>query len=226
MLMSGIAITAGRGGTGCRARLRSRHPRGARRDHPGRRTAAASSSPPLTARRPTATCATHGRPSASCGLPASSANFGARTAVESRSVSVTTRPLLTGYGGSVFVRSIRRSTAVRRSTRTPRPTATASCLRRIFANEASVAFTYDYFESGTRRRARHMELCRRILSTALRNQVTRAPAVRPSVSRGSAVALPFRDRSLSAVVTDPPYDEMIPYSDASDLFYVWLKRAL
>ena len=27
-------------------------------------------------------------------------------------------------------------------------------------------------------------------------------------------------------MTDPPYDEMIAYADASDLFYVWLKRCL
>jgi adenine-specific DNA methylase len=46
------------------------------------------------------------------------------------------------------------------------------------------------------------------------------------VEQGSATALPFRDRSVSAVVTDPPYDAMIDYSDASDLFYVWIKRAL
>ena len=28
------------------------------------------------------------------------------------------------------------------------------------------------------------------------------------------------------MVTDPPYDQMIAYADASDLFYVWLKRCL
>src|SRR5690349_4144710 len=47
-----------------------------------------------------------------------------------------------------------------------------------------------------------------------------------SVTHGTATALPFADGALSAVVTDPPYDAMIDYSDASDLFYVWLKRAL
>jgi hypothetical protein len=31
---------------------------------------------------------------------------------------------------------------------------------------------------------------------------------------------------MSAVVTDPPYDDMIDYSDSSDLFYVWAKRAM
>ena len=31
---------------------------------------------------------------------------------------------------------------------------------------------------------------------------------------------------MTAVVTDPPYDAMIDYTDASDLFYVWVKRAM
>jgi adenine-specific DNA methylase len=31
---------------------------------------------------------------------------------------------------------------------------------------------------------------------------------------------------MSAIITDPPYGAMIDYTDASDLFYVWIKRAL
>jgi len=31
---------------------------------------------------------------------------------------------------------------------------------------------------------------------------------------------------MSAVVTDPPYDSMVYYTDSSDFFFVWLKRAL
>jgi adenine-specific DNA methylase len=62
--------------------------------------------------------------------------------------------------------------------------------------------------------------------TVLRNQAGRPGGKPANVSRGSAVALSMRDNSLSAVVTDPPYDNMIDYSDASDLFFVWLKRAL
>jgi adenine-specific DNA methylase len=46
------------------------------------------------------------------------------------------------------------------------------------------------------------------------------------VSQGSAVAVDLPADSVAAVVTDPPYDEMIAYSDSSDLFYVWLKRFL
>ena len=44
-------------------------------------------------------------------------------------------------------------------------------------------------------------------------------------SSGTATAC-LCGRSIDAVVTDPPYDDMIDYTDASDLFYVWLKRAL
>jgi adenine-specific DNA methylase len=31
---------------------------------------------------------------------------------------------------------------------------------------------------------------------------------------------------VSVVITDPPYDAMIEYNDASDLYFVWMKRAL
>ena len=34
------------------------------------------------------------------------------------------------------------------------------------------------------------------------------------------------DEKVSIIVTDPPYFDDVPYSELSDLFYVWLKRAL
>jgi adenine-specific DNA methylase len=46
------------------------------------------------------------------------------------------------------------------------------------------------------------------------------------VNQGSATRLPFQDRSLTAIVTDPPYYDAVPYADLSDFFYVWLKRRL
>ncbi len=46
------------------------------------------------------------------------------------------------------------------------------------------------------------------------------------VSRGSAMASPFADSSLDAVVTDPPYYDNVSYSNLSDFFYVWLKRTV
>lgn len=36
----------------------------------------------------------------------------------------------------------------------------------------------------------------------------------------------FEDKYLTAVVTDPPYYDAIPYADLSDFFYVWLKRTV
>ena len=33
-------------------------------------------------------------------------------------------------------------------------------------------------------------------------------------------------QNLDAIVTDPPYYAAIPYSDAMDFFYVWLRRSL
>lgn len=38
--------------------------------------------------------------------------------------------------------------------------------------------------------------------------------------------LQFDRKSLTAVVTDPPYYDAIAYADCSDFFYVWLKRTL
>ena len=38
--------------------------------------------------------------------------------------------------------------------------------------------------------------------------------------------LQFEKKSLTAVVTDPPYYDAIAYADLSDFFYVWLKRNL
>jgi adenine-specific DNA methylase len=60
----------------------------------------------------------------------------------------------------------------------------------------------------------------------LRNQLGRTGGAPANLIRGDSTALPLADRSVTVVVTDPPYDNMIDYSDASDLFYVWLKRAL
>ena len=38
--------------------------------------------------------------------------------------------------------------------------------------------------------------------------------------------LQFEQKSITSVVTDPPYYDAISYADCSDFFYVWLKRAL
>jgi len=42
----------------------------------------------------------------------------------------------------------------------------------------------------------------------------------------SATALPYEDRSVDAIVTDPPYYDNVMYGELSDYFYVWLRRSL
>jgi len=52
-----------------------------------------------------------------------------------------------------------------------------------------------------------------------------APQV-PRILLGNAAALPLEAGAVDCVVTDPPYDDAISYSDLSDFFYVWLKRSI
>ena len=48
----------------------------------------------------------------------------------------------------------------------------------------------------------------------------------PIIQQGSALQLPYPDNFFDAVITDPPYDDNITYSELADFFYVWLKRLL
>lgn len=44
--------------------------------------------------------------------------------------------------------------------------------------------------------------------------------------QADAASHPLPDHSASVWFTDPPYYDAVPYSDLSDFFFVWLKRAL
>jgi putative DNA methylase len=46
------------------------------------------------------------------------------------------------------------------------------------------------------------------------------------VMQRDAADMPLPDESVSIYFTDPPYYDAVPYSDLSDFFFVWLKRAL
>ncbi len=46
------------------------------------------------------------------------------------------------------------------------------------------------------------------------------------IESASAMSHPLPDDSADLVCTDPPYYYSIPYSDLSDFFYVWMRRAL
>ena len=46
-----------------------------------------------------------------------------------------------------------------------------------------------------------------------------------NISQGSATNLPeICDKSVTAIVVDPPYADNVQYAELSDFFYVWLKR--
>lgn len=133
---------------------------------------------------------------------------------------------LAGYAGSVLVRKLKYSTRGAPLQSMLYPTSNRIAVKHIFRNEASLSYSYDYFETGLGDGPGTWPSLADDTVAVLRNLAGRASGRPADLQRGSALALPFPDGSLSAVVTDPPYDNMIDYSDASDLFYVWLKRAL
>jgi putative DNA methylase len=127
---------------------------------------------------------------------------------------------LCGYATAVLVRKLRRST--RGCTLQPSRNGVSD----VFATESSLAFSYDYFEAGLGDGPGSWDSVKTNTLAALRNQFGRSAGRPAIIRRGNATALPVRPESQACVVTDPPYDAMIDYSDASDLSYVWLKRAL
>ena len=46
------------------------------------------------------------------------------------------------------------------------------------------------------------------------------------VQRGSASAIPMETGTFDAVITDPPYYDNVSYSNLSDFFLIWLRRAI
>jgi putative DNA methylase len=127
---------------------------------------------------------------------------------------------LTGYAAAVLARKIRRAT------RGCTLDVSRSGVHDIFATESSINFSFDYFEVGLADGPGSWDSVAEGTLSALAGTMPPAQAAGCEVTRGSAISLPFRDRTISAVVTDPPYDAMIDYTDASDLFFVWIKRAL
>ena len=127
---------------------------------------------------------------------------------------------LTGYAASNLVRRLRFST------RSVSVHVDKQHVRDIYANESSLAHSFDYFESGC---GAGPGTWRSLAVHTLRNikkQHDRVHGTPATIMRGSAMRMPLPDGCLDAVVTDPPYDSMINYCDSSDLLYVWLKRAL
>ncbi|MDJ0490298.1 DUF1156 domain-containing protein [Rhodococcus qingshengii] len=97
----------------------------------------------------------------------------------------------------------------------------------VFSDESKQSFNFDYLEAGPGAGPGTWSSVSTSGINALKKILEESPSGSPGRMRlASAVALPFRDGTVDAVVTDPPYYNMIDYSDASDLFHVWLKRCL
>lgn len=128
---------------------------------------------------------------------------------------------LTGYAAANMVRMLRYSTrgAWLHTSGTPR-------IAGIFLNEGSLSFSYDFFEAGIGDGPGTWDGVRGSSVTTLRDLMPSHPGVATDVTRGTATVLPAPTNEYAAVVTDPPYDQMIAYGDSSDIFYSWLRRAL
>ncbi|MFG1818265.1 hypothetical protein ACGFIF_31185 [Kribbella sp. NPDC049174] len=128
---------------------------------------------------------------------------------------------LTGYAAANMVRMLRYSTrgAWLHTAGTPR-------IAGIFLNEGSLSFSYDFFEAGIGDGPGTWEGVRGSSVSTLRDLMPSRPGTGVEIRRASATELPFGKERFAAVVTDPPYDEMIAYADSSDIFFAWLRRAL
>jgi putative DNA methylase len=133
---------------------------------------------------------------------------------------------LAGYAGATLVRKMKYSTRGAAIQSMSYPNKNPVAVRHVFSNEANIGFSYDFFEVGLGDGPGTWKSLADDTVSILKSQGRRARGRPAQVQRGSALSLRLRDSSVSAVVTDPPYDKMIEYTDASDLFYVWLKRAL
>lgn len=130
---------------------------------------------------------------------------------------------LTAMAAAQMVRKMKRST---RGAALQIPEQAAS---HIYVNESTIAFSYDSLETGIGQGPGTWTsmVSGNTGGLPTLGSLLSERAGRPTtVVQASATHQPYSDGYFAAVVTDPPYDEMIAYSDASDLFYVWLKRAL
>ena len=138
---------------------------------------------------------------------------------------------LVSYAAATLTRQIRRSS--RGARLASRGKATGVEQNRVYASDvftkqSVIAHGFDYVEVGPALGPATWSSVSQSLLNALAKifrdtSLTGQPA---RLRRASATALPFRDGTIDAVVCDPPYYDMIAYADSSDIFHVWLKRAL
>ncbi len=149
------------------------------------------------------------------------ANLGSELTADGHSVTYVRA--LTGYAAANMVRMLRYST--RGAWLRPRNKGTVE-VAGIFVNEGSLSFSYDFFEAGIGDGPGTWRSVQRSSIATLRDLMPQRPGRPTQVERGTATHMAYRAKQFDAVVTDPPYDEMIAYADSSDLFFAWIKRAL
>ena len=98
-------------------------------------------------------------------------------------------------------------------------------LERILGRQ-SISMNFDFPESNpfcgkSGSALNQLEWITRYINTESDSQFTAS-----FLNASSGDKLQFEKKSISAVVTDPPYYDAIGYADCSDFFYVWLKRTL
>jgi putative DNA methylase len=127
---------------------------------------------------------------------------------------------LTGYAAAVVARKIRRAT------RGCTLDASRDGVHDIYANQGSITFSYDFVEPGIGDGPGTWNSLATSTISGLRNILGDIRGCSATVVRGSATSLPFAKSSITAVVTDPPYDQMLAYTDSSDVVFAWLKRVV
>ena len=135
------------------------------------------------------------------------------------------RRALLGYAGALIARKIRSST--RGATLNSRnDTNNRVYVDHIFKTQTAVSHSYDFFETGIGDGPGTLRSLAQDTVLVLRRICPAVPISPARIRQGSALRLPFRAGTVDALITDPPYYDMVAYLDASDLFFVWLKRAL
>ena len=142
------------------------------------------------------------------------------TELREAGISEDYRAALTGYAVAGLGRRLKRST------RGAMLGVVRQDVWHVYAYGSSIRFSFDYFEIGIGTGSGTWDSLSRRTLWSLKKQLDRPPARPATILRGSALEPPIPDGRLDAVVTDPPYDKMLNYCDASDLMFVWMKRAL
>ena len=99
------------------------------------------------------------------------------------------------------------------------------CPNQLFKGNA-VPMAWDFAESNLLSDS-SASIAKSLENTAWNVEVTHIQGAAPaSCQLADACAHPLPDGAASIWFTDPPYYDAVPYSDLSDFFFVWLKRAL